>query len=66
MNAHHHTPFNGASTLALLLLATHTLILPVPLSAQTPGKRLVTPQDLWAMKRLSAPELSPDGRTAAV
>jgi dipeptidyl aminopeptidase/acylaminoacyl peptidase len=27
-------------------------------------RRLITPQDLWAMKRIGAPTLSPDGRQA--
>ena len=40
--------------------------LPTPIRAQGTGKRLITPQDLWAMKRLSNPELSPDGRTVAI
>ena len=50
--------------IGLLTLATLAAILPTTLCAQAPGKRLMTPQDLWAMKRLSSPELSPDGRTA--
>jgi len=29
-------------------------------------KRLLTPQDLWAMKRVSAPALSPDGKQVVV
>ncbi|MFZ1688296.1 MAG: hypothetical protein WAU70_12775, partial [Flavobacteriales bacterium] len=48
------------------LLTLLALVLPMALLAQGPGKRLITPQDLWAMKRLSNVELSPDGRTAAV
>lgn len=32
-------------------------------SALAAEKRPITPQDLWAMKRLSAPALSPDGRS---
>lgn len=51
MTASRHTLF-----LAVLLTTT--------LSAQT--KRFLTPQDLWAVKRVGSPELSPDGRTAAV
>lgn len=60
------------STTALLthttrfVVAAITVLLPTMLSAQTVAKRLITPQDLWAMKRLSNVELSPDGRTAAV
>ncbi|WP_438480715.1 S9 family peptidase [Oleiharenicola lentus] len=29
-------------------------------------KRVLTPQDLWAIKRVSAPALSPDGKTAVI
>jgi len=39
---------------------------PARLCAQASGKRLITPQDLWALKRVSSPELSPDGRTVAI
>lgn len=46
------------ATAIVLAATTH-------LHAQS-AKRLLTPQDLWAMKRLSNVELSPDGRTAAV
>ena len=28
-----------------------------------PNKRVITPQDLWAMKRVGSPSLSPDGKT---
>jgi dipeptidyl aminopeptidase/acylaminoacyl peptidase len=52
--------------MAGLALAVLVAVLPLSLCAQATGKRLITPQDLWAMKRLSSPELSPDGRTAAV
>lgn len=27
------------------------------------ANRLITPQDLWAMKRLGSPSVSPDGKT---
>jgi dipeptidyl aminopeptidase/acylaminoacyl peptidase len=32
-------------------------------SAHAEGKRVLTPQDLWAIKRLGSPVLAPDGRT---
>ena len=38
------------------------LALALPLGAQ--AKRPITPQDLWAMKRVGAPALSPDGARA--
>lgn len=81
MNGQHDTWRNSSSvsdeqgpriTLRLLrraaipALAAFIAVVPISLCAQGPGKRVVTPQDLWAMKRLSSPELSPDGRTAAV
>lgn len=50
----------------LLAVGTSVILAPASLRAQGPGRRVLTPQDLWAMKRLSDPELSPDGRTAAV
>ncbi len=50
----------------MLVAAALVAALPTTLSAQAPGKRVITPQDLWAMKRLSNPALSPDGRTAAL
>lgn len=50
-------PFRGA-TLALGLLLSSTAI------AQ--GKRPITAHDLWAVKRVGAPALSPDGRRAVV
>ncbi|MBK6830633.1 MAG: PD40 domain-containing protein [Flavobacteriales bacterium] len=50
----------------LFVFAAFVLALPTDLLAQAPGKRVITPQDLWAVKRLSSPELSPDGRTAAI
>ncbi len=64
MTAHHDSRVIRRSS--FLALATLFAFLPSILSAQGPDKRLMTPQDLWAMKRLSSPELSPDGRTAAV
>jgi dipeptidyl aminopeptidase/acylaminoacyl peptidase len=39
-----------------------TLALSVPIFAA--DKRPITPQDLWAMKRLGSPALSPDGKIA--
>jgi dipeptidyl aminopeptidase/acylaminoacyl peptidase len=51
---------------ATLFIAFLFALAPGALHAQAVSKRLVTPQDLWAMKRLSGVELSPDGRTAAV
>ena len=50
----------------MVAIATVVAVLQTPLCAQGPGKRVMTPQDLWAMKRLNSPELSPDGRTAAI
>lgn len=50
---------------ATLLAASFAVCALTHLHAQAPSKRLITPQDLWAMKRLSSVELSPDGRTAA-
>jgi dipeptidyl aminopeptidase/acylaminoacyl peptidase len=34
----------------------------LPLSAAAAGKRPLAPQDLWAIKRLGSPVLSPDGK----
>ncbi|HEX4871447.1 MAG TPA: S9 family peptidase [Nevskiaceae bacterium] len=51
----------AAARWMLLLLA---LASPLSLAAEA-AKRPITAQDLWAAKRLSAPALSPDGRTAA-
>lgn len=45
------------TVLALIALLLST-------SAWSAEKRPLTPQDLWAMKRLGAPALSPDGRNA--
>ncbi|RPI26448.1 MAG: S9 family peptidase [Acidobacteria bacterium] len=48
-----------------------TLFLPVFLltavfAAETPAKRPLTAQDLWAFKRVGAPALSPDGKTVVL
>ncbi len=42
------------------------ILLPLALTVTVfaADKRPITPQDLWAMKRLGAPALSPDGKTA--
>jgi dipeptidyl aminopeptidase/acylaminoacyl peptidase len=55
-------PLRGAFILAFAVCA---MFLPAVLTAQANDKRPITPQDLWAMKRLSDVDLSPDGRTAA-
>src|ERR1043165_8756805 len=44
---------------ALLVILTFTA------TALTAEPRVLTPQDLWAIKRVGAPALSPDGRHAA-
>jgi dipeptidyl aminopeptidase/acylaminoacyl peptidase len=36
-----------------------------PAGAQQPGRRPITPQDLWAMARVGSPALSPDGSRVA-
>jgi dipeptidyl aminopeptidase/acylaminoacyl peptidase len=46
-------------------LALAGLLLSATLHAQD-GKRPITHEDLWLMKRLSAPAISPDGRLAVV
>jgi dipeptidyl aminopeptidase/acylaminoacyl peptidase len=43
-----------------LLLSLVVVLAPAWAAAQPP-KRPITPQDLWAMKRLGSPALSPDG-----
>ncbi len=43
-----------------LLLSIVVVLAPAWASAQ-PARRPITPQDLWAMKRLGSPALSPDG-----
>jgi len=52
------------SRIALLVFAT--LLACAHLHAQGAAKRVITPQDLWAFKRLSGVALSPDGRNAAM
>jgi dipeptidyl aminopeptidase/acylaminoacyl peptidase len=47
----------------LLALALSVTVLPGR-PAFAADKRPITPQDLWAMKRLGSPALSPDGKTA--
>ncbi len=48
--------------MTLRRLSAGLLALALPLAAQV--KRPITPQDLWAMKRLGAPALSPEGTRA--
>ena len=48
----------------LALLCALTLLAPFTAAADN-GKRPITAQDLWAVKRVGAPALSPDGRHAA-
>lgn len=45
------------------LLALACLLLIVPALVLAAGKRPLTPHDLWAVKRLGSPRLSPDGKT---
>jgi dipeptidyl aminopeptidase/acylaminoacyl peptidase len=45
---------------ALLLFA-----IPLSLGAQPPGKRPMKVEDLYAFKRVAAPQVSPDGKTVA-
>ena len=45
-------------------LVTFILTLALPVAVFATDKRPIIPQDLWAMKRLGSPALSPDGRTA--
>ena len=55
-------------TAALLARVALVLALASPASLATAadtGKRPITAQDLWAVKRVGAPALSPDGRQAA-
>jgi dipeptidyl aminopeptidase/acylaminoacyl peptidase len=47
----------------VLTLALSIIVLPGG-QVFAADKRPITPQDLWAMKRLGSPALSPDGRTA--
>lgn len=51
-------------TLPLLLLSLLLSSWLGPVTHGAENKRLIRPQDLWAMKRLGSPALSPDGRTA--
>ena len=56
-------------TAALLARVALVLALASPASLATAadtGKRPITAQDLWAVKRVGAPALSPDGRQAVV
>lgn len=56
-------------TAALLARVALVLALASPASVATAadtGKRPITAQDLWAVKRVGAPALSPDGRQAVV
>ena len=46
---------------ALLLSLSLVVLLAPAWAAAQPAKRPITPQDLWAMKRLGSPALSPDG-----
>ena len=50
---------------AIGLVFTFALLAPLAASAQD-GKRPITAQDLWAVKRVGAPALSPDGKRAVV
>ena len=45
-----------------LALAAALSLLPCALRAQAPARRTVTHEDVWLMKRVSAPVISPDGR----
>src|SRR5690349_9432223 len=40
------------------------LTLALSVTVLAADKRPITPQDLWAIKRLGSPALSPDGKTA--
>lgn len=64
MRRHHFSSL--LLTLALLLGGTAagqagTPAATEPAAAAQPARRPITPQDLWAMKRLGSPALSPDG-----
>lgn len=48
-----------------LLVCAFALLAPLAVVAQD-GKRPITAQDLWAVKRVGAPALSPDGSRAVV
>ena len=47
-----------------LTLSASLLVLAVGLVAAEPGKKTITHQDLWLMKRVGAPVPSPDGKWA--
>lgn len=47
------------------LFATAIAVMMGPVLAQAQDRRPVTARDVWAMKRLAAPALSPDGQTVA-
>ncbi len=47
-------------------LVVFSLTLVLSVSVLAADKRPITPQDLWAMKRVGAPALSPDGKSAIV
>jgi dipeptidyl aminopeptidase/acylaminoacyl peptidase len=49
--------------LSILLLGS--LAIAAPLAAQTPDRRTLTVDDLFALKRVSDPQVSPDGRWVA-
>jgi len=53
---------NRILSLLLVTLLAGAWLGPVAQGAET--KRLITPHDLWAMKRLGSPTLSPDGKVA--
>ena len=55
-----------AALLPRLALALVLAALLPPIAAAQDGKRPITAQDLWAVKRVGAPALSPDGRRAVV
>lgn len=45
-------------------LCTLLLLLALPLAVLAGARRPITPEDLWALKRLGSPALSPDGTRA--
>ncbi|WP_376694130.1 S9 family peptidase [Wenzhouxiangella sp. EGI_FJ10409] len=49
-----------------LLAGALTLLLATPLAAQDTDLQAITHEDVWLMKRLGAPVVSPDGRHAVV
>lgn len=59
----HATPRRPTAASLLLTLA---LLAPSAAAAQAATKRPITAQDLWAVKRVGAPALSPDGKRAVV